>query len=58
MAPDSFESDQLTAADDIAGQPETITYEPQPIAPRPARRSLFQMVCLQGKPWTEPPDSL
>ena len=58
MAPDSFESDQLTAADDGAGQSENLLQEPAIAAPDRARPSLFQMVCLQGKPRTEPPSSL
>jgi len=58
MAPDSLESDQLTAADDIAGQPETLMQDAAPAVPRGVRPSLFQMVCLEGKRRTEPPDSL
>ncbi len=57
MAPDSFESDHLASDADTSGQPETMMHEPQSTASRPARRSLFQMVCLQGKPRTEPPTS-
>ena len=58
MAPDFFELDQPASADDSAGQPEILTQEPQPTAARPARRSLFQIVCLQGKPNGKPPGSL
>jgi hypothetical protein len=57
MAPDSFESDHLASDADISGQPETMTYEQQPAAPRAARRSLFQIVCLEGKPGGEPSSS-
>jgi hypothetical protein len=58
MAPDFFESDQQTSDADITSQPETMIDEPQPAAPRRARRSLFQIVCLQAKPKTKPPSSL
>ena len=54
MAPDSFESDHLASDADLSGQPETMTYEPQPAAARPARRSLFQIVCLEGRAGGEP----
>jgi hypothetical protein len=54
MAPDSFESDQLTTADDIAGQPETLMQDPTPAPPRGPRPSLFQMVCLGDKPQAKP----
>jgi len=58
MAPDSFESDHLATDADMSGQPETMMHEPQPAAPRRVRPSLFQMVCIDGKPRTEPPDSV
>jgi len=56
MAPDFFESDQLAPDAEMAGQPETVTDEPPPAALRPAKRSLFQIVCLQAKP--KPPAAL
>ena len=55
MAPDSFESDHLASDADMSGQPESMMHKPQPTAPRSARRSLFQMVCLESKLRTEPP---
>jgi hypothetical protein len=58
MAPDFFEPDQPASDADIAGRPEILTYEPQPAATRPARRSLFQIVCLGDKPQTKPQSSL
>jgi hypothetical protein len=54
MAPDFFEPDQPTSVADIAGQPEILTYELHPSAPRRARLSLFQIVCLEGNPEAEP----
>ena len=57
MAPDSFESDYAASDADLSGQPETMTYEQRPAAPRPVRRSLFQIVCLEGKSGTEPPNA-
>jgi hypothetical protein len=58
MAPDFYESDHLASDADISGQPETIMHEPQPTASRPVRRSLFQIVCIDGAPTIEPPTSL
>ena len=55
MAPDFFESDHLASDADIFGQPETMMHQPQPVAPRPIRRSLFQIVCIDGAPMIEPP---
>ena len=55
MAPDSFESDHLPTDGDLSGQPETMMQEPRLTAPRPARRSLFQIVCIDGAPMIEPP---
>ena len=57
MAPDSFESDYAASDADLSGQPETMTYEQRPAASRPVRRSLFQIVCLEGKSGTEPPNA-
>jgi hypothetical protein len=58
MAPDFFESDHQTSDADISSQPETMTDEPQAAAPRRARRSLFQIVCLQRKAKAEPPSAV
>jgi hypothetical protein len=58
MAPDFFESDQLASDVEIAGQPEMPMDEPHAVAPRPARRSLFQIVCLQAERKAKPSSSL
>ena len=58
MAPDFYESDRLASHADTSGQPETMMHEPQPAAPQPVRRSLFQIVCIDGVPTIEPPPSL
>ena len=58
MAPDFFESDQPMPDADISSQSQALTDEPQPARPRRARRSLFQIVCLQGKPKAKPPSAL
>ena len=58
MAPDFFEPDHQTSDADISSQPEAMTDEPQPAAQRRARRSLFQIVCLQAEPKTKPPSAL
>ena len=58
MAPDFFETDRSVCDADISGQPETMMHEPQPAAPQPVRRSLFQIVCIDGVPTIEPPPSL
>ena len=58
MAPNSFETDQLASDADSAGQPEILMQEPEPATPKPARRSLFQIVCLQGKPKAKPQSSV
>ncbi len=57
MAPDSFEPDHLASDADTSGQPEITMHEPQPAVPRGLRPSLFQMVCLQSKPRSEPQSS-
>jgi len=54
MASDFFESDQLVSDADMAGQPEIPMDEPQAAAPRPARLSLFQRVCLGDRPQAKP----
>jgi hypothetical protein len=58
MAPDFFEPDYMASDADLSGQPETMTYEPQPALPRLVRRSLFQIVCIDGAPKVEPPTPL
>jgi hypothetical protein len=58
MALDSFESDQPASDIDMAGQPEILMHEPPAAAPRPARRSLFQIVCLEDRPRAKPSGSL
>ena len=58
MAPDFFEPDHQTSDADISSQPEVVTVEPQPAPPRRARRSLFQIVCLQAKTKAKPPSAL
>lgn len=47
MAPDSFEPDHLAAEVDAGGEAEVMSAEPRPAAPPRARRSLFQIVCLE-----------
>ena len=54
MAPDFFEPDLLASDADIAGQPEILTQEPQSSASRPVRRTLFQIVCLEGQSVAKP----
>jgi hypothetical protein len=46
MAPDSFESDLPACEAEIAGQPETMAAAPPAPVRRSARRSLFQVVCI------------
>ena len=55
MAPDFFETDRSVCDADISGLPETMMHEPQPDAPRLVRRSLFQIVCIDGASMIEPP---
>jgi hypothetical protein len=54
MPPDSFETDRLAAEADASGPLDIMTDASQPSARPRAMRSLFQIVCLQGAPATQP----
>ena len=54
MAPDSFEPDNLASTADGADESEALMHEPAAAAPRPARLSLFQRVCLGDKLQAKP----
>jgi hypothetical protein len=54
MAPDFFETDRSVSDTDTAGSLEATIDVPPQSAPRRAKPSLFQVVCLQVEPATPP----
>jgi hypothetical protein len=50
MAPDFFETDRSASDIDTAGSVEALIDVPPSSAPRRARLSLFQIVCIKPEP--------